>query len=270
MSTTIINQNAQKLDLKKFIVFYSNFYKHPTWTKIKHEEHKILLNYMLEHEYTSFRSSSRSKISKVNYSNEFILFKVNENHKRYLNAYMNEWMIMYNSGKDRSTNYFEVYPIKNRVVGKKIMTLFETNGLGKRFCDVDYFITFNSTYELIKYFAEQQPLTFKFRYEPYLIQKKLTVMGTSPSNKNFRFGISRRLEEWLSNSNQITPWSSLNITFSVIEDQLRIELSNKIIDSKRYPDYVDKELNFVLDVNDLKNNYRHKWYWSYGSILKSS
>jgi hypothetical protein len=256
-----IENFGKKLDIKKFIVHYINFFNHPSWTSQKHIDYKILRNYLSKLKKIEIRSHSRSNTTKVKYSNEFILFKVTENQRGYLKNYKNKWVIMYNSGKDRSTNFLEVYPIK-KFNFKKTIILFKKVGLDKRFLDSDFFITFDSTYDTIKHFCKNGPLKVSYKYESYIIEKKLIPKNFSPSNKNLFYSTSRRLQNWLFSGKGRIPWSSLDITFNILNEELQFDISNKIVDSNKFPDYDSKKENFYLDINRLNDGKKVEIPWN--------
>ena len=256
-----IENFGKKLDIKKFIFHYVNFFNHPTWTSQKHLDYDELREYLSKLEKIEIISHSRSNTTKVKYSNEFILFKVKENQRGYLKTYRNKWVIMYNSGKDRTTNFLEVYPIKKFDL-KEIILLYKKFGLGERFFDGDFFITFNSTYDTIKHYCKNGPLKVSYWYEPYYIEKKLIPMSLSPFNKNLKYGETRNLQNWLFSGIGRVPWSSLDITFNILNGELKFDISNKIVDSNKFPDYDSKTENFYLDIDGLKNGEKHNVSWN--------
>ena len=58
------------------------------------------------------------------------------------------------------------------------------------------------------------------------------------------------------------PWSSLDITFNILNEELQFDISNKIVDSNKFPDYDSKKENFYLDINRLNDGKKVEIPWN--------
>jgi hypothetical protein len=252
---------VKKLDLKKFIVYFSNFDRHHTWTKEKHKEYNILFNYLSKHEHVSIKSHSKSNTTKVEKTNDFVVFQVDKKQSGYLKEYRNLWVLMYNEGKLRSTNYLKVYPLRHQLIKRDILFQIHKTGFQHKVLNFNHFYTFKSVFDFIWCLCEEDELEVTFRYETYG-GMKLYPVEFSKYNKALRYGISRALHNWICDNNVVIPWSEIDLVFSRNKMDLRVEVINKVIDRKKYPDYIDNNENVTLEVDNLRRTERIKINWN--------
>ena len=104
---------SKKLNLTEFLNYYRMFISVPTWTKVKHDFHDKLMNYLHKVENVTINSNYNSKTVKVKGVNHFTIFKVDDTQRGNMKPYRGKWVMMYCSGRHQSKRYLLVFPLNN-------------------------------------------------------------------------------------------------------------------------------------------------------------
>jgi hypothetical protein len=104
---------SKKLNLAEFLNYYRKFISVPTWTKVKHDFHYKLMNYLHKVEHVTIDSNYNSKTVKVKRVNHFTIFKVADTQRGNMKPYRGKWVMMYCSGRNQYKRYLLVFPLNN-------------------------------------------------------------------------------------------------------------------------------------------------------------
>jgi len=116
------------MNLDKFLVLYSEFLTHKTWTKKKHTSREGIFNIFSKTSLIGITTKRDSPTKKVHYPNDFRVFLVRNNQRGFLSIYRGLWVLMYCTGRDNWDHYQTVVPLSSKWSKNKIRrVLFEFN-----------------------------------------------------------------------------------------------------------------------------------------------
>jgi len=103
----------KKMNLEEFLILYSEFLTHKTWTKKKHLVRDKISKVFLSTSFLEITTKRDSSTKKVHLQNDFRVFLVRENQRGHLRMYRGMWVLMYCTGRYNWDHYQTVIPLSN-------------------------------------------------------------------------------------------------------------------------------------------------------------
>lgn len=103
------------IDINKFQRYLQDFLNIPTWTKSKHNKHKVFSEFLKEHMVSIISVKQNSKYNHCSKTHSFTIFKVPEDKLGKLFKYRGKWVLIYcNSygGFGWGSYWNEIYRLK--------------------------------------------------------------------------------------------------------------------------------------------------------------